>query len=152
MLTYHILPDDASRNNPTVLTRSVIIPDDGNNKQCNEIRLMGSEHAISMQKKYPRTRKSPRINDKLWPQDKKMEEKKNNPPQNARKEETNQNLKKGHSTNKNITNIDTEDKLPHSDKKEENNNNNKMKTLHLKKTLNTKQEVSHPLKREEKKQ
>ena len=30
MLTYHILPDDASRKNPTVLTRSVIIPDDGN--------------------------------------------------------------------------------------------------------------------------
>ena len=48
MLTYHILPDDASRNNPTVLTRLVIIPDDGNNKRCNEIRLIGSEQAISM--------------------------------------------------------------------------------------------------------
>ena len=51
MLTYHVLPDGASRNNPKVLTRSVIIPDDGNNKRCNEIRLMGSEYAISMQKK-----------------------------------------------------------------------------------------------------
>ena len=41
LLTYHILPDDASRNNSTVLTRLVIIPDDGNNKRFNEIRLMG---------------------------------------------------------------------------------------------------------------
>ena len=66
MLTYHILPDDASRKNPTVLTRSVIIPDDRNDKRCNEIRIMGTEHAISMQKKYRKTRKRPRIEDQLW--------------------------------------------------------------------------------------
>ena len=75
MLTYHILPDDASRNNPTALTRSVIIPDDGTDKRCNEIRLMGTEHAISMQKKYPKSKKSQRIKDKLWLEDTKMEEK-----------------------------------------------------------------------------
>ena len=50
MLTYRILIDDASRNKPTVLTRSVIIPDDGTNERCNEIRRMGTEHAISIQK------------------------------------------------------------------------------------------------------
>ena len=58
-----------------------------------------------------------------------MEEKKNKPPQNARNEENKQKHNKGHSTNKNITNINTEDKLPHSDKKEEKNNNNKKVTF-----------------------
>ena len=136
MLTYHILPDDASRNNPTVLTRSVIIPDDGNNKRCNEIRLMGSEYAISMQKKYPKSRKSPRL-EKLWPKNNKKEE--HNPSQNIRKEEVDppQRVRKeeakennnGKTQNKTIPDTHKEDELPHGNEKEETNNNHKRVTF-----------------------
>ena len=107
-----------------------------------------------MQKKYPKTRKSPRINEKLWPQDTKKEEKKTNPPHNARKEETKQNPRNKYSPNKNVTNVDKEDNLPQSDKRRRQivikttqiiKIKIKIKKLHLMKTLNTKQEVLHPL-------
>ena len=89
---------------------------------------MGSEYAISMQKKYPRTRKSPRL-ENLWPQDKNMEEKKDDPPQNIRKEETETNSNNGQSSDKNITDTNEEEKLPHGDEKEEKINNNKKVTF-----------------------
>ena len=89
---------------------------------------MGYEYAISMQKKYSKTRKSPRL-EKLWPQDKKMEEKTYNPPQNVRKEETEANHNNGQSPHNNITDTNREEKIPHGDEKEEKINNNKKVTF-----------------------
>jgi len=68
MLTYYILPDDPSRKTPSVLIRSVIVPDDGTNKRCNEIREHGSEKAACLKIKKSKTRKSPRLQEKLWPE------------------------------------------------------------------------------------
>ena len=42
-MTFRILPDTPDKENPYILTRSIVEPDDGRNKRCNLERYFTKE-------------------------------------------------------------------------------------------------------------